>query len=420
MTATYNFIKVTGTISVDTSDLLSDVEQEWKTALGAGLDTDASTPQGTLIQTETLARTSVMKNNAELGSLLNPDYAYGIYLDAIAALLGISRGKNTYTMGYQLKVTGATGQTTVVPKGNRVKTQNGDIFVIAQQFTIPTSGTALANVQALEYGNIPLPLNEPLEIVDGVIGWGSIETTATTTVVIGGNALTDSQLKASRRRRLFQQGLGSLGAIYASVSKLDGVTSVMAVENITGAPGDAQGITFGTPNGVWICVAGGDDQQIADALWSRHMGGQPYDFGVNQGVPVNPPDGIQVVDPGSQRAYFVKFTRPVMYDLYAYVEVKQGTGTATAHDIQQTVVDYANGLINGEDGFVVGASVSAFEIGGAIAQRYPGMYVKKVAVAAVPSGSPSPVYPTGFGEEWVANPYDQATTVLGMVTVSLV
>ena len=68
MSAQYSYIVSTGVITIDTADLLADVQSEWIESLGVGLDVDASTPQGTLIATETLARTSVMKNNAELGS----------------------------------------------------------------------------------------------------------------------------------------------------------------------------------------------------------------------------------------------------------------------------------------------------------------------------------------------------------------
>ncbi|WP_338330106.1 hypothetical protein, partial [Commensalibacter sp. Nvir] len=87
----------TGVMTADTSDLLTEVQQDFISALGENLSLDASTPQGTLMQAETVARTSVMKFIAQSANLLNPEIAYGVYLDAICAFLGIERGVDAYT-----------------------------------------------------------------------------------------------------------------------------------------------------------------------------------------------------------------------------------------------------------------------------------------------------------------------------------
>src|SRR5271168_3523753 len=94
--AAYDYVTDTGTIVPDSSTLLQEVQQEFITALGPNLNTDASTPQGTLIAGETLARTSVLKNNADLANVFNPNLSYGVYLDGISSLLGVTRGANTY------------------------------------------------------------------------------------------------------------------------------------------------------------------------------------------------------------------------------------------------------------------------------------------------------------------------------------
>jgi hypothetical protein len=94
MTAAYTYLMDTGTVSIDTDDLLTDVQQEWITAFGLTIDTDASTPQRTQMAAETVARTSVMKNNSDLANMLNPNLAYGTFLDAVCAFLGVERGVN--------------------------------------------------------------------------------------------------------------------------------------------------------------------------------------------------------------------------------------------------------------------------------------------------------------------------------------
>lgn len=417
MSADYKFTNETGVITVDTSELLSDVIAEWKEALGEGLDTDASTPQGTLIQDETLARTSVMKNNAELASVINPGYSYGTFLDAVSALTGTERGKNTNTVARQVVFEGNAGK--VVPAGSRIRTSNGDIFTVQSDVTL-TGSPVRGIIQSVAYGYIPVPLEE-FTIVDGLIGWGAVRADSLTTVVPGGTQLGDPALKVARKRRLYQQGVASLGAIYGRLLALDGVTSVMAIENDTGAAGTVRGITFSTANGVWVCVAGtASDSSIASTLFLAKQGGQPWDYGANgQGVNIGQPNGVLVNDPSSKIPYFVKFTRPVMYDGYVNIQVKQGTSIATADDIKQAILNYAAGLMNGEEGLVVGASLSAFELAGAVSQTYPGLYVKKVTVAVVAQGATPPV-PGAYSDEYAALPYDEVQIDKGFIQVSFV
>ena len=98
MTAEYNFVVDTGTISADTTDLKSDVEQEYKNALGQNINLASSTPQGTLVEVETVARTSVMKNNAEVANMLNPNLSKGTWLDSVCAFLGVTRSRSISTV----------------------------------------------------------------------------------------------------------------------------------------------------------------------------------------------------------------------------------------------------------------------------------------------------------------------------------
>jgi len=64
------------------------------------------------------------------------------------------------------------------------------------------------------------------------------------------------------------------------------------------------------------------------------------------------------------------------------VTYKANSSIADPEDVMRlAIISYANGLINGEPGFVVGASVSPFELAGAITTTQPGIYVKKLEVS---------------------------------------
>jgi len=419
VTAKYDYIVDTGTISADTESVLEDVQEEWKGSLGQQLNVAASTPQGTMITGEVLARTSVMKNNAELANVINPNLSYGVFLDAVCSFLGIDRGANQSTVARDVQLVG--NSQTSIQDGSRVQTPNGDIFVLVGSVTIPLSGSILTTFRSEQFGNIPLPVG-PLKIIDGSIGWGAANVTASTVITPGHVALDDSQLKNARNDQLAIQGRGSSAAIKALASAVPNVTSVSVVENNTGVVGTVNGIQFTLPNAVWVCVAGTPTKEdLVAALWQAHQSGCPWDYGAaGNGVPVDAPDGTSVVDPATGLPYRVKYTTPVMFDAYVILDVQQGTSASSPVDaVRNSVLEYAKGEMAGEQGFVVGYSVSAFEIGGAVSRNLPGLYIKKVSVACVPAGSGAP--PIGsYSTEFVLQPYQQAQIAAGNIQVNIV
>jgi Baseplate J-like protein len=420
MTAVYNYITDTGTIVDDTADLKSDVEAEWVASLGTGLDLAANTLQGTLIAAETLARTNVMKNNADLANVFNPNLSYGTFLDAICALTGMTRGQDTYTSASGVSITGTPS--TTIPAGARVQTTNADIFVISTAIVIGTDGTTTATIESAEVGPFPVPIGN-LTIIDGVIGWGAAVVVSGSIVTPGTLALTDPQLKNARIQRLASLGVGSSAAVVAAVAGVPGVTSVQVVENNTGAAGAVNGVTFTLPNALWVCVAGyATPTQVAQALYNAHSGGCPWDYGgAGMGTPVQGPNGVAAIDPSTGLTYNVKYTTPILLDCYVNITVHQGASASSpVQAVQNAIFSYASGNEEGEAGLVVGADVSAYEMAGAVARQLPGMYIKACSIAVVAHGAASPAYPGGYSQEVIINNFQQAVLVIGNITVQTV
>ena len=86
MTNVYDYVATTGVIVPDTAVIQTQVQDEYLAAFGSDLNISPSTPQGILITTETLARSSVADNNATLANQINPNESGGIFLDALLAL----------------------------------------------------------------------------------------------------------------------------------------------------------------------------------------------------------------------------------------------------------------------------------------------------------------------------------------------
>lgn len=416
MTAAYQYNTDTGVISVDSEDMLSDVQKEWTDVYGTNLDLNAETPQGTMIGAESTSRIGLMKNNADIANMMNPNYSYGTFLDAVCAwLMPDGRGKNLSTTGTGVEITGDPG--TKIQSGFRVKNSTDDIFVVMEDVTIGAGRKEMINIFSQEPGPIPLPQGN-LEIVDSVIGWGSATVITSTAVVLGTNQLNDDQLKTLRNQSLFAMGLSAAGAIKANLLAVNNVKSVKIEENLTGAPGVVNGITFTGP-GIWVCVAGAaTSADIAAALFAARQGSCPYDYGTNNGTPVDSPNGTPTIDPYSQSVYRVKFTRAVEKDVYIRIKAKKGTSTASQIAIARAVKVYADGLVAGEEGYVVGASISAFEAAGAVCRQYPGLYVYSALVAVVAKGASAPV-DADYKTEVPLSPWEIGTLAIGNITVTL-
>jgi hypothetical protein len=420
MSASYTYLLNTGTISIDTTDLLSDVEGEWQTAFGATLNTDASTPQGTMIAAETTARTSVMKNNAELANMMNPNLAYGTFLDAVCSLLGIGRGTNQSTVVQGVQITG--NAETPIAAGSQIQTPNGDLFALVDAVTIPVGGTTTGTFQSVAYGSIPFPIGS-MTIINGTVGWGGAACVSTSTITPGSTALTDPQLKNQRNQQLAVQGTASAQAVYANLLNVPNVTSCQVVENNTGTVTTVNGVTFTKANALWACVAGtASPAAIAAAMYAAHNSGCPWDFGGSgMGTPVNSPNGTLVTDPVTGAQYYVLYTTPILYDVYVNITVEQTAAQSPgSENIQNAILSYAQGQEQGEPGLVVGANVNAFEMAGTVVRQYPGIYVKSCQVACVPHGNAAPSFPSAYVYEYVMDMFQQGNLEIGNITVNIV
>src|ERR1700750_192022 len=146
----YTYVTSTGVIVPDTSQILSDVQTEYREVFGADLVVSPDTPQGVLISAEALARAAVVANNAAVANQINPNVAGGTFLDAIMALTGLQRTAQTQTQVPNVAVAGIAG--TVIPEGSLAQTAAGDQFQTLSQVTLDGTGRATVNFASVAYG----------------------------------------------------------------------------------------------------------------------------------------------------------------------------------------------------------------------------------------------------------------------------
>lgn len=369
----YDYIDATGVIVPDTSSLLGTVQTEWQETFGADLVPTPDTPQGVLITAEALARAGVVNNNAQMANEINPNVATGVFLDGLMALTGMQRVAQTQTVVTNVSLTGVAG--TVISAGTQAQTAAGDLFESLAQVTLSAGGTATVDFASAMYGPIPCASGALDQIVTNVLGWETITNngsgTPASVTTLGTTTQSDQAARALRQNTLAFQGVSLAEAITSALYNVPGVTSLTFQENVAATTQTINGISM-VGHSIYACVAGGSTTDIAAALLENKSSGCAW----NGGTTVN------VVEPASGQSYAVSFDVPDEIGIL----VKVTTTNGLAANIEQAILDYAAGLINGYAGFVVGADVSTWDIGGAILSRYPFYYLSNVQIALESTG----------------------------------
>jgi len=397
----YDYVTTTGLIVPDTSSTLATVQSFWTTAFGADLVVAPSTPQGVVISTEVTSLNSTINNNSVISNQINPNYAGGVFLDAILALTGTQRVSQTQTTVAGVTVTGVSG--TTIPAGSQAQTAAGDLFATASTVVIPSGGSTTVNFASVAYGAIPCAISALATIVTGVLGWETVNNTVAG--VTGTTTQSDQQARAFRNNTLGFQGISLAEAITSALYATSGVTSLFFQENIAATTATLNGITM-VAHSIYACVEGGTNNAVAAALLENKSSGCAWNGGTTVGV----------IEPTSLQTYNVLFDRPTPVGILVEATVHN----ISAAQVQQAVLAYAAGTVtdpagnaSGLGGFVVGGAVSPFEIAAAISIENPQGYVSLCEVAIAPSGTLSTT-PVPIGVSQIA--YCQ----LSYITVNIV
>jgi len=366
----YDYITTTGIVVADTSTTLTEVQTEWTNTFGNDLDLTPSTPQGLMISAETLNRTNLANFAVQLVNQFNPNYAGGVFQDAMCSLFDVYRVSATYTL-VTATLTGTSG--TIIPSGSLASNTNGDNFQLLSTVTIPSGGTIDAIFQAVTIGAVKCLAGTLNTIQSGIVGWTGINNASDGTVGI--NEQTDSSLRLYRSNTLANQAVQTTDAVQSALYLVNGVKSLTFRENYTGATATIDGISL-VKNSIWACIYGGANADIAKAMLSNRSAG--CNFNGAQSVATTASSG-QVIN--------VLFDRPTIIPFLVRITVKiSSNSSVSAVQIQDIIYNYANGLIDGEAGLTVGTNVSPFELGAYVASS-AGVYVKLVEIAPVSTGT---------------------------------
>ena len=354
-------------------DTLSGTIDTFKTALGTRLELDIarpetlSTPQGQLAQAIANITSQIYDLYAFLINQVNPRFASGQFQDGLAWINGITRKTATPTV-VVLNCFGLDGTQILARNLPSVAgTKAADIY--GRTFTCIQSGIISGGVVSVAFecdtlGAVTVPANTVQTIDYTVVGLDSVNNP--TAGATGRNEENQADMEARRYASVNVLGNSVLGGIYGAVFNVNGVSDLWVDENYYNEPMIRRGVWL-NPHSILVCVLGGTNADIADAIRASKTVGAD----MNGDVQVYAADG--------NRYYFY---RPTPVNLYVRVKVtiQQWLPSDTAAQIQQAVYDSAIGL-EGQKRISIGERVVANRFTAFIQQRVPTAEIQDVDVS---------------------------------------
>lgn len=368
----YEYITGQGVIVPDTSTVLSDVQKMFKEVFGEDLDLTATTTQGRLIEMFQRNRTFCIQICALVSNMLNLNRATGFVLDDLGSLFLIERQPATHTKTAVI-LNGVPN--TIIPAGTRLQTEDGDIFENNQSYIIGSEGDVTAEYYAVETGEVPCPANTLTTILDRVNG---LETAINPSPAeLGRDLESDTEFRARIKESLNINSIAILSSIKSNLIAVSGVTDSYCYDNYTGSSVTVDGITV-PAHSILACVEGGNNQDVANVLYSKKTIGTGYITSATNLVTQT------VIDEAYGTTYTVKFMRPITSAMDVALTVsRQGYSGADLEDaVKDAVMQWYNGEIDGVDGIKIGKAASPFEISAAVSDVLPDIFITSVGVCA--------------------------------------
>jgi Baseplate J-like protein len=261
----------TGFIAPTGPAILTGVEEDINAAFGGNLNFNLNTPQGQLASSWGAVIANADQIFVYYSQQVDPAFASGRFQDAIGRIYFLQRLPATPTV-LSLSLSGLTGA--VIPIGSLVQDPSGNVYALSGTATIGAGGTVGATAVCTTTGPVGVPTT--VSIFQTITGWDSASVLSG---VVGNNVETTSEFENRREESVAGNSFGAVGSIIGAVVTVPGVTDIYAQDNSTGTGitvgGTATGVTI-LPNTVYVCVAGGSPQAVAQAIWSKKAPGCGY------------------------------------------------------------------------------------------------------------------------------------------------
>ncbi|WP_026678223.1 baseplate J/gp47 family protein [Fictibacillus gelatini] len=333
------------------ADLIEEMEARAKELFGEKLNLTPRSFMGILIRLFAWFLAVVWQVAEKVYNNSFPGTAEGVSLDRLAKLKGMTRLNADYAYG-KINITGNPGA--VIPSGFVVGTQSGIHFETTEEITLDGSGKGVAEIYAVETGSRGnMTAGQITEIITPLADVSSITNLEPTAG--GRERETDAEFYARFQEYPSKKGASGTESIKARLLEVPGVRDAIVNQNT--AMVEKNGIP---PKSIAPFVFGGEDQAVAQAIFSVKAGGiQSY--------------GTTVIDVRDSKGnlHQIGFSRPTEISVFVKVQLTKGANFPSdgIQRVKNQILSYIGG--KDENGF-----------------EYPGLgldqdvvYAKLVAVA---------------------------------------
>jgi hypothetical protein len=330
-------------------DVLVAVKEEINAAFGNQLNMSDETPQGQLAVSQAAAIGNSNDAFVFLSQQMDPAYNQGRYQDGIARIYFIERFASRPTV---VTVTCIGAEGVVIPQGAVVLSADGNQYIATDGGTIPDTGSIDLQFESVIPGPIACPAGSIQTIYQSINGWDQAFNAADG--VIG--RFTEGRAEFEDRRRLSvaQNAQGSLPSILGSVLSVDDVLDAYVTENVNNTPLTIRGFTL-NPNSIYVAAVGGDDDEVARALWTKKSPGCGY----NGNTVVTVEDTSDVYSP-PYPSYEVRFERPEAVTVtFAVTLVNNASVPANVATLVSSAIVLAFAGADGGERARIGATIYA-------------------------------------------------------------
>lgn len=261
-----------------------------------------------------------------------PNTAIGTGLDNNVAFADIQRKSSTYS-SVQLTITGANGTSL---KGCYALDENDNRWNIPD-IVIPETGMITVDAICSVSGNISALPNTVNKIGTPLFGWYSVNNNNAATP--GTDVETDAELRGRFSLAIRSPSLTVFESLSAAISALEGVSRISGFENDTSAEStgtEPPNIPAGLPpHSVTFIVEGGEDDQVAKAIYSKKT----------PGCYTNGTTAVQIVSEMGN-IITIRFYRPTYVEVFAQIKVTKLPywNDRYSDEIKNAIYNYIKGL----------------------------------------------------------------------------
>lgn len=251
-------------IKPSAEELFDQITDDFKSMMGADIDTSADSPEGQVIGSVTEAQAKVWEASQVVYFSKYHQYCVEAQLDDAALNVGEVRipGRKTQVIGVTL--TNDTNSPYTAPVGTLFR-QSSTLreFQTLEEVTIPANSSTTVNLECTEEGPYTASTGSINTIVNPVNGLSSVNNSISTVVKEGRYRESNTEL----RRRLDIKKIKSRGGVISAIASMVyeevlGVTYTSWRENRKNTT-DINGLP---PSTFEIIVSGGTDQDIAEKI----------------------------------------------------------------------------------------------------------------------------------------------------------